>query len=42
LDREHLGLEVECEAPDPSAGASLGQPLAPGVRFGCKAEGPLT
>ena len=45
FDRERLGwpsLEVGCEAPDPSAGASLGQPLAPGVRIGCKAEGPLT
>lgn len=45
FDREHHGIpggEVRCEAPDPSAGASLSQPPAPGVRIGCKAEGPLT
>jgi len=45
FDREHLGLadlEMGCEAPDPSAGASLGQPSAPRMRIGCKADGPLT
>lgn len=45
FDREHLGnpgFGDGCEAPDPSAGASLGQPLPPGVRVGCKAEDPST
>jgi hypothetical protein len=45
FDREHRGmpgLEIGCEAPDPSAGASLSQPPAPGVRIGGKAESPLT
>ena len=45
FDREHLGmpdLQIGCEAPDPSAGASLSQPPAPSVRIGCEAEGPLT
>jgi hypothetical protein len=37
-----VGSEAGCEAPDPSAGASLSQPPVPGVRIGCTAEGSFT